>query len=89
VKQTPRLCLLPDPAAEEGRARDVAERLIGDVGLQPICLGGVDAFHLVDSVTRLWFMLALRQKLGRRLAFRVLVEPSPAPGIVRNASTAR
>jgi 8-hydroxy-5-deazaflavin:NADPH oxidoreductase len=59
-------------AAEEGRARDVAERLIADVGLRPVWLGGVDAFDLVDSLTRLWFTLAFQRKLGRRLAFKML-----------------
>ncbi len=61
-------------AAEEGRARDTAERLIADVGLRPVWLGGPDAFELCDSVTRLWFALALRRGLGRRLAFKVLTD---------------
>ena len=61
-------------AAEEGRAKEVAERLIADVGLRPVWLGGVDAFDLVDSLTRLWFTLALRRGHGRRLAFKMLVE---------------
>jgi predicted dinucleotide-binding enzyme len=59
-------------AAEEGVARDTAERLIRDVGLEPVWVGGVEAFDVVDSVTRLWFTLALQRKLGRRLAFKVL-----------------
>ena len=61
-------------AAEEGVGRDTAETLIRDVGLEPVWLGGVDAFDIVDSVTRLWFTLALQRKLGRRLAFKVLRE---------------
>ncbi len=59
-------------AAEEGHAQEVAERLISDVGLRPVWLGGVDAFDLVDSLTRLWFTLAFERKLGRRLAFKML-----------------
>jgi 8-hydroxy-5-deazaflavin:NADPH oxidoreductase len=59
-------------AAEEGHAKDVAERLIADVGLRPVWLGGVEAFDLVDSLTRLWFTLAFQRKLGRRLAFKLL-----------------
>jgi 8-hydroxy-5-deazaflavin:NADPH oxidoreductase len=62
-------------AAEEGIARETAERLIRDVGLEPVWLGGMDAFDVVDSVTRLWFTLALQRKLGRRLAFKVLRDP--------------
>jgi predicted dinucleotide-binding enzyme len=61
-------------AAEEGVARDTAETLIRDVGMEPVWVGGVDAFDIVDSVTRLWFTLALQRKLGRRLAFKVLRE---------------
>lgn len=61
-------------AAEEGVARDTAETLIRDVGLEPVWVGGIDAFDIVDSVTRLWFALALQRKLGRRLAFKVLRE---------------
>jgi predicted dinucleotide-binding enzyme len=62
-------------AAEDGRPREVAELLIRDVGLEPVWLGGVEALELVDSVTRLWFTLAFQRGLGRRLAFKVLVEP--------------
>jgi hypothetical protein len=57
-------------AAEEGVAKDTAETLIRDVGLEPVWLGGVDAFDIADSVTFLWF--TLQRKLGRRLAFKVL-----------------
>ena len=60
-------------AAEEGRAKEVAHRLIADVGLRPVWLGGVEAFDLVDSLTRLWFQLAFQRKLGRRLAFKMLL----------------
>lgn len=61
-------------AAEEGPAKDTAERLIRDVGLEPVWLGGVDALDIVDSVTFLWFTLALQRKLGRQLAFKVLLD---------------
>jgi 8-hydroxy-5-deazaflavin:NADPH oxidoreductase len=60
-------------AAEAGHAHEVADRLIADVGLRPVWLGGVDVFDLVDSLTQLWFTLAFRRKLGRRLAFKMLV----------------
>ena len=60
-------------AAEEGDAKEFAERLIADVGLRPVWLGGVDAFDLVDSLTQLWFTLAFQRKFGRRLAFKMLV----------------
>ena len=59
-------------AAEEGVAKETAETLIRDVGLEPVWLGGVEAFDVADCVTRLWFTLALQRKLGRRLAFKIL-----------------
>ena len=40
--------------------------------LQPIWLGGVEAFDTVDSLTRVWFTLALQRNLGRHLALKVL-----------------
>jgi 8-hydroxy-5-deazaflavin:NADPH oxidoreductase len=61
-------------AAEEGRGKDVAETLISDVGLRPVWLGGTETFDVVDSLTRLWFTLAFQRRLGRRLAFKMLVE---------------
>jgi 8-hydroxy-5-deazaflavin:NADPH oxidoreductase len=60
-------------AAEEGEAKEVAELLIGEVGLNPVWLGGVDAIEIVDSLTRLWFTLAFQRQLGRQLAFKMLV----------------
>ena len=60
-------------AAEEGHAKEVADRLIADVGLVPVWLGGIDTFGVVDSLTRLWFLLAFQRKLGRRLAFKMLI----------------
>jgi predicted dinucleotide-binding enzyme len=66
-------------AAEERQAKDVAERLIAEVGLRPVWLGGVEAFDLVDSLTQLWFTLALRFGLGRRLAFKLLVDDGMSP----------
>ena len=60
-------------AAEEGHAKQVADPLIVDVGLEPVWLGGVDTFDIVDSLTRLWFPLVFQRKLGRRLAFKMLV----------------
>jgi hypothetical protein len=59
-------------AAEDGHAKQ-ADRLIADIGLEPVWLGGVDTFDVVDSLTRLWFLLAFQRKLGRRLAFKMLL----------------
>jgi len=58
--------------ADEGPGKDVAEQLIRDVGLEPVWLGGIDEFDVVDSVTQLWFTLVFKRGLGRRLAFKLL-----------------
>jgi len=56
----------------EGDARTTVERLISDVGLRPVCLGENDQAGLLDAMTALWFNLAINQKKGRHLAFKVL-----------------
>ncbi len=56
----------------EGEARTDVEKLITDIGLRPICVGGIDQVQVVDSVTSLWFALARQQGMGRHLAFKVL-----------------
>lgn len=48
----------------------VVERLIEDVGLRPIRVGGMDAVDTVDGVLRLWYTLA--QSRGRRIAFKLI-----------------
>jgi predicted dinucleotide-binding enzyme len=57
-------------AGPEGPGRAAVEALIADVGLRPIYVG-TDP-DLVDGVLRLWFALAIQQKMGRGLAFKVL-----------------
>jgi 8-hydroxy-5-deazaflavin:NADPH oxidoreductase len=52
--------------------RALVEQLIGDVGLRPIRLGDADQAGVVDTVLGLWFALAIGQKRGRHLAFKVL-----------------
>jgi predicted dinucleotide-binding enzyme len=56
----------------DGDAREVAERMIADVGLRPIRLGDVEQVGLVDAVGSLWFALVFGQGRGRHLAFKVL-----------------
>ena len=53
--------------------RELVERLIGAIGLNPMRLGGEDQAGLVDAAASLWFALALGQKRGRHLAFKVLL----------------
>ena len=56
----------------DGEARATVEQLISTVGLRPVYLGGVEQLGLLDSLAALWFSLALGQKKGRHLAFKVL-----------------
>ena len=56
----------------DGDTRNTVEQLISDVGLRPIYVGGVERVGVVDSVTGLWFALAIGQQKGRHLAFKVL-----------------
>ena len=55
-------------------SRATADQLIADVGLRPVYLGDLNAFDLVDGLTRLWFALAFGQGKGRRIAFKLLEE---------------
>jgi predicted dinucleotide-binding enzyme len=52
--------------------RGTVEQLISDVGLRPVYLGGSEQMGLLDSIASLWFTLALGQKKGRHIAFKVL-----------------
>lgn len=52
--------------------RELVERLIGAIGLNPMRLGDEAQVGLVDAAASLWFALALGQKRGRHLAFKVL-----------------
>jgi 8-hydroxy-5-deazaflavin:NADPH oxidoreductase len=55
-----------------GETQATIEQLISDVGLRPVYLGGSEQIGLLDSIATLWFTLALGQKKGRHIAFKVL-----------------
>jgi predicted dinucleotide-binding enzyme len=60
-------------AAPDGTPRQIAERLIGDLGPRPVWAGADEAaYRAVDGLATLWFALAFGRGMGRRLAFRVL-----------------
>ncbi|MFI1564456.1 NADPH-dependent F420 reductase [Streptomyces sp. NPDC020490] len=52
-----------------------AEKLIGDLGLRPVRVGGLDTLPQVDGLAALWFALALHGGRGRHLAFKILTTP--------------
>jgi 8-hydroxy-5-deazaflavin:NADPH oxidoreductase len=56
----------------EGRATTVAERIISDVGLRPIRVGGPERIDVVDGVLPLWFALVTAHGGQRHLGFRTL-----------------
>jgi hypothetical protein len=55
-------------------ARPAAERLIREIGLRPVYLGGLEAAPVTDGLTRVWFALAFGQGKGRRIALKLLEE---------------
>jgi predicted dinucleotide-binding enzyme len=57
---------------DEPQPRQIVEQLIADIGLRPIRLGGADHAPMLDGLLRVWFALAVEQKMGRQLAFKVL-----------------
>jgi hypothetical protein len=56
----------------DGEPRAQVEQLIANIGLNPVCLGGVEQVGLVDSVGAIWFALVFGQGKERHLAFKVL-----------------
>ncbi len=56
-------------SAEEDE--EVVAGVVRGVGLRPVYVGR-DQEELLDAVFRLWIALAIAQKRGRRLAFKVL-----------------
>jgi hypothetical protein len=56
----------------DGPGRTLVEGLIDDVGLRPMWVGDLETLPVIEALAGLWFALALRQGLGRHLAFRTL-----------------
>lgn len=54
--------------------RPVMERLIAEIGLRPVYLGGLETAAALDGLTRVWAALAFGQGLGRRVGFKLLAE---------------
>jgi hypothetical protein len=42
-------------SADDDQSRQAATRLISDIGLRPVYVGGSDRINVVDGITRLWF----------------------------------
>ena len=58
----------------EGSSRSQIEKLIADVGLKPVYVGGLDTAPFVDAVGSLWVTLAYSRGMGRHLGFKTLTD---------------
>lgn len=52
----------------------IVQDLIAEIGLRPIYIGDNGQANIIDSLTQLWFTLALRQGYGRHLAFKLMTD---------------
>ena len=59
-------------ATDHADARALAHRLAAECGFDPIFAGPLTAARDLEWLTRFWGKLAFGQKLGRRIAFRLL-----------------
>ncbi len=59
-------------AGPDGADRSAVERIIGDIGLRPVYVGGAETVPLVDALGALWGALAFGRGMGRRLFFKVV-----------------
>ena len=60
----------------DSSANETAAQLIADTGVNPVYLGGPDKADLVDSFLTLFVALAMEQKRGRLIAFKLLTRDS-------------
>jgi len=68
----------PDGAAsmllcgDDADARKTAAALATDLGFEPVDAGALEAARLLEPLALLWIRLAMRQGLGRDIAFRLM-----------------
>jgi 8-hydroxy-5-deazaflavin:NADPH oxidoreductase len=55
-----------------GEGQTAVHKLISDIGLRPVYVGGIEQADIIDALTRLYFALVFQQGHGRRLAFKTL-----------------
>jgi hypothetical protein len=59
-------------AGGDANAKRVAAQLAGDLGFEPLDLGGLDGARYLEPAAMVWIKLALVQKMGRGIAFRLM-----------------
>jgi hypothetical protein len=57
---------------DDAAARDVAARLIGDLGMDPVDVGPLSMARFLEPMAMVWIGLAYRQGLGPNIAFRLM-----------------
>jgi len=57
---------------DDAEARKTAAALAADLGFDPVDAGGLEAARLLEPLALLWIRLAMRQGLGRDIAFRLM-----------------
>ena len=58
----------------DGEARILVERLIAEVGVRPVYVGGLETAPTVDALGTLWITLVYQRGMGRYLAFNILTD---------------
>lgn len=56
----------------DAAAKSAAASLAGDLGFEPIDLGGLDGARYLEPYAMVWIKLALAQGLGRNIAFALM-----------------
>ena len=56
----------------DGENRQLVEKLIAEVGVRPVWVGGLESAPVVDALGTLWVTLAFRQGWGRDIAFKMV-----------------
>jgi 8-hydroxy-5-deazaflavin:NADPH oxidoreductase len=59
-------------AGDDAAAKHVAAKLAGDLGFEPLDLGGLTGARYLEPMAMVWIHLALVQKMGRGVAFGLL-----------------
>jgi 8-hydroxy-5-deazaflavin:NADPH oxidoreductase len=59
-------------AGDDAAAKEVVSRLAGDLGFDPVDLGGLSMARYLEPMGMVWITLAYQQGLGRDIAFALL-----------------
>lgn len=59
-------------AGGDARAKQVAAQLAGDLGFEALDLGALDGARYLEPAAMVWIKLAVVQKMGRGIAFRLM-----------------